>query len=359
MTTHPHTAQDIRPTVGQDTYPGRQHTATRAFGIAFAGALCVALLLQGTKPFYYDSGYYWTLGGTFFKDGHFSLLNFDSPLRGYLLPLINHALHRTAVVLKWRDSSLAKLFNAFLFSLIGAVLAPRLAQLTWKQQRWSVRRRLALTVLLLVFWSGYLNFPLSDFPALTMALLAILAASRPYAPGSMLLAGIATAAAIDMRPSYLPLAPIVLVLAAWSWIEGRESERRTILRLALCLTLLLAGFVSVSVPQSLSSHRHFHTWSFIPGSAAHLESLQLTEGLTLQRYETYIGPPGEAAMDYQDDTGSRLLYKQPRETITGAGQYLGLIVDYPLTMGGVFARHLINGLDQRYSTPYTERVPTD
>src|SRR5205823_4473777 len=71
-----------------------------------------------------------------------------------------------------------KLFNALMFALIGAVLAPRLAEITWPRFQWGIGRRLSLTALLLLFWNGYLDFPLSDFPALAMALLALIAVDR-------------------------------------------------------------------------------------------------------------------------------------------------------------------------------------
>lgn len=329
-----------------------------AFAAAIAGALVVALA-QGPKHFYYDSGGYWTLGGTFVSHGHFSLTNFDSPLRGYILPLIDHGLHELAVGLQWSDSALAKLFNALLFSLIGAVLVPGLAEATWPERRWGVQRRLLLTALLLVFWSGYLNFPLSDFPAFTMALVAILAASRPYAARWMLLMGIAAGIALDMRPAYLLLVPIVFLLAAWNWFEHHREHGHSALRGASGLGLALVGFALVSLPQSLSAHRHFGTYSFIPGSAANLETRQLTEGMMLQLYGTFVGPGHGPRMDYTDDSGAHLLSEQPNQLIKGAGQYLGLVVEHPLTFAGLFGRHLINGLDVRYSTPYTERLRTD
>jgi hypothetical protein len=320
-----------------------------------AGTLLVALL-QGPKPFYFDSGSYWTLGDTFTKQGTFSLLNFDSPLRGYLLPLIDHGLQVTATTLHWNSSSTAKLLNALTFSLVGSVLAPRFAEIAWPAWRWSIGRRVALTALLIVFWAGYLNYPLSDFPALAMAMLALVAVSRPDTPGWMLIAGLASGAAIDMRPSYLPLAPILLVLVLWAWLEGRTRGHISIRRWALCTSLLIIGFVVVSLPQSLSTHRYFNTWSFVPGSAAHLTSLQFTEGLSLQRYETYVGTGHAPQMRYEDDAGDQLLGRQQHHEITSTGQYLQLTINHPITMFGVFARHVVNGLDQRYNTPYVQHL---
>lgn len=332
--------------------------AVSAFVLAFALTLAVALL-QGPKDFYYDAGEYWTLGKTFTQHGHFSLLNFNSPLRGYLLPLINEGLRDIGKALTWSQSVMAKLSNVLAFALIGAVLAPRLAEMGWPTRPFSVARRLALVALLIVFWSGYLNFPLSDFPALATALLALVAVARPETPGWMLLAGFACGAAIDMRPSYLLLAPIIVVLVAWAWFDNRGVEHASGARRTLCACLLVLGFVVVSLPQSLSSHRHYNTASFIPGEAFHLTDVQLTDGLLFQRFSAYIGPghrPPE--MLYIDEAGQRLLREKKDGKIDGTGQYLGLIVNHPLTMAGVFARHIINGFDQRYTTPYIEHLDT-
>ena len=46
------------------------------------------------------------------------------------------------------------------------------------------------------------------------------------------------------------------------------------------------------------------------------------------------------------------------QTVKGTGQWLGLVVSHPVTMAGVFVRHLINGLDQRYDTPYVAHLDT-
>jgi hypothetical protein len=343
-----------------------------AFGLTFAFVFVVALL-EGTKPFYYDSGEYWALGSTFIKHGHFSLLNFYSSIRGYLLPLIYRGLHGLAVALGWGDSLSVKLFNSLLLSLIGFVLAPRLAELAWRDRPWGIQRRLLLMALLLVFWSGYLDFPLSDLPALTLALVAVVGVSRPYAAGWMLLAGAATAAAIVIRPSYELLAPTVAVLAIWGWIEQRDQAAHGVRRRALCLGLLLVGFLTIALPQSLAAHKHQDTWSPVPGAASGLESAQFTEGLLLQLYGTYVGPDktpttNTPSMIYGDVAGGKLLQEEketpgvPKGTelaIGGKREYLELIVKHPLGMAGVLGRHLINALDVRYSTPYTERLRTD
>jgi hypothetical protein len=330
------------------------HPALAASVVGFTGTLIVALI-QGPKPFYGDSGGYWSLASSFTHSGHFSLLNFTSPVRGYALPLIYHVVETLGNDIGWSQSSLAKVFNAALFALIGAVLAPQVAENTWPQQRWSVPRRLALTALLVVFWSGDLNYPLSDFPGLALALLTVVAVAHPDKPGWMLTAGVAAGLAIDARPAYLPLAPILVAIVAVTWFDQRGSQHAPWAHRALCMGLLVLGFAAASLPQSLASHRHYKTWSFIPGGPAHLTDEQLTDSLFLQRYDTFVEHQTIARpMVYLDNAGVRLLREKPNIAISSPSEYLEVMVKHPIVIAGLIVRHLINGLDMRYSTVYVE-----
>lgn len=334
----------------------RAHPAVAGFAIVFTGTLIIALL-QGAKPFYGDSGGYWSLANSFTHDGHFSLLNFESPVRGYAMPLVTYVLRAFTRDVGWSQSSVVKLFNVMLFALIGSVLAPWVAEYTWPELHWSIARRVALTTLLIVFWSGDLNYPLSDFPGLTLLLLSLVAIAQPNRPGRMLIAGFACGLAVDMRPAYLPLLPMLLAIVTLAWVHPRSAVRAPLPRRALCVGLLAVGFAGASLPQALSSHRHYQSWSFIPGRPAHLTQEQLTEGLLLQRYDTFVTPRGfDARMAYHDATGRRLLEEQPGHTITSVGQYLQVAERHPVATAGLMARHLVNGLDMRYSTVYVEHL---
>jgi hypothetical protein len=338
-----------------------------ALSSAFLGTLIYALL-QSAKPFYYDAGQYWLLGATFVKNGDFSLLNFTGAVRGYSLPLLFHEFQAFAVSHPWSPSALVKLFNSLIFALIGTVLAPRLAEIVWPNQRWGLAQRLTLAVLLLVFWSGYLAFPLSDFPALALAMLALIAVARPESPAWMLTAGVAGALTINVRAAYLPLGPALVVFIAWGWMQRRRSSEPradrsrsgpgqvSSARLALYAGLFVIGFTAVSLPQSLSAHRYGNTWTFVPGYSANLSSYYLEPGLSVQRYDTYVGPDHRAHMNYADAAGSRLLRAEKNGHITSTGQYLRLIASHPLAMGEIFLKHIVNGLDPRYSTPYVDHL---
>jgi len=335
--------------------PGLGRRALPAFCAALAASVIVALSL-GQKPFYYDAGLYWKLGGSFVQDGHFSLLNFESPLRGYAYPLLNRELSMLAGELRWSASTIVRLFNALVVALIGAVLVPKLAEATWPGRRWGLIRRMVLVALVLFFWNGYMSFPLSDFPALCMVLLALVAATRPDTPGWMLTAGIATGLALDIRPEYISLCVIVPALIAWTWFKPTEVRQVTAVRRALCVVLLLGGFAAVSLPQALTTHLHSGSWSFLPGSGENLTYIQLTAGLVLQRYETYVGSGAAPEMNYLDPESEHLLGQQESQQIESIGQYLGLIVGHPLVMGNLFVHHLVNGMDARYDTPYVKHL---
>jgi hypothetical protein len=329
-----------------------------AFGVAFGATLAVAML-QSEKPFFTDSGSYWELGRTFTADGHFSLLNFSDQVKGYALPLINYGLQTLAVNLTWTASSMAKLFNVLIFALIGAVLGPALVTTVWPTQpSWGLWRRLTLTALLIVFWSGFLNFPLSDFTGLAFALLTLVAVARTDRPGWMLVAGAALGLTIDIRESYVPFAPAIVAIVAWTWFDQRGTPHASAVHRALCACALVIGFAAVSLPQSLSAHRYHGTWSFIPGASV-TEPLGTfyASGIAAQAYDTYV-LEGQAAveMKYVYPAGKRLLAEQPEGKITSTSQYIGLFVSHPLVMGDMLVRHVVNGLDPLYSTPYVENL---
>lgn len=344
------------PSIGLGSVTGRARRARPplAFCLAFAATLTVALL-QDARPFYYDADAYWNLGATFTDGDGFSLLNFESPVRGYLLPLTTLGLGNLASALDWGDVATVKVFNSLVFALIATLLAPRLAELAWPRQRWGLWPRLALALLLVVFWGGHLGVPLSDFPALALALVTLIAIARSDSLGWMLVAGVAAGAAVNLRPAYLLLPPIAAAMIALSWLLRRDGPDISWRRRVLVAGLFVAGFALVSLPQSLSTHRHYGMWSFVPGTAADLSNFQLAHGLRMQRYDTFVGGDGSvpARLVYAEPTGLRLL-EQENWTIDGVSQYLGIVVDHPIAMSGVFVRHIVNGLDHRHDGPYVE-----
>jgi len=337
----------------QFTRGGRGDGAAAAFAVAFTATLTVALLLSA-KRFYGDSNEYWELARTFTQHGHFSLLNFSNEYRGYVLPLLFHGLQAFGGILS--ATTQVKLFNALLFALIGTVLAPWAAKTAWPQRRWGFTRRLALTALLLVFWDGALNFPMSDFPGLAAALLALAAAGRPYVPGWMLVAGFANALALSIRPPYLPFTVALGGVVAWAWLTRREGQRASPARRALCAVMFALGLAVVSLPQVLSAQQHHLKRGAIPRYSVNALSHKqgaLTVGMELELASDSTFPEG---MFYHDEGGALRLLRSQKNRFVTTRQYLEFIVWHPLVMAGVYVRHIINGLDERYNTPFVEHI---
>jgi hypothetical protein len=357
MSEYAHRSTDMP--MGVDSIPRRwPWSIVLSFGIALGGTLAVAML-QGEKPFWTDAGGYWGLGETFTVNGHFSLLNFSHQTKGYTLPLIYHGLQALATDWQWTSSSIAKIFNVLLFASIGTVLGPALVRVVWPSQPvWGVWRRLLVTALLVVFWSGFLNVPFSDFPALAVALVTLIAVARVDSPGWMLLAGAALALTINIRESYVPLAPFVVAIIVWTWFEQRGTPHASTVRRALCAGLFIVGFAVVSLPQSLSAHRYYHSWSFIPGATnPEPAGVFYSLGFNIQAYNTYIiNNEARVEMKYIYPAGERLLKEQPEGKITSTNQYVNLFFSHPLVMGGMLVRHVVNGLDPLYSTPFVQKV---
>jgi hypothetical protein len=334
----------------------KAHPAAASFLLVFLLTFAVALI-QGSRPFYYDSGEYWRLSHAFTAHGHPVLPDFqDDGLRGYPLPLVLFLWRGIVGVFTGDAAFMVMLLYSLLFAAIGALLAPRFAEISWPRQRWGLARRVLLGIVLVVFWGGFLNYPLSDFPALAAALAALILVAKPRSRAGMLAAGLVAGLALIARPAYLLLIPCLVGLAIWDWWEHRSDaegvDRR---RRALCLVLLLLGTAAALIPQALIHHHESGDYSPLPGGSD-LASTQYTQGLKLQRLDGYVGDDRGTSLEYRDPGGAGIVRGLPGRKVSGTGQYLEIALEHPLTIAGVFFRHLVNGLDQRYTTPYVEQL---
>lgn len=323
-----------------------------AGGIAVGYAVYL-LLLSEYQHLYYDAGLYWEAGHRFYQHGRFSLVSYDDALRGYAYPLFNFsclalrkALHLPAVVL-------VKLANAGLAGLLFGVVGPRL----WRAATGaaglpSLGRRLLWAALGFVFWRDYLNFSLSDFPALFMQGVALWQAQR-RGRGAALLAGLSLALALNIRPIYLAAVPPVLALLLWQQPRPQWLRR---------LALLAAGAALVLAPQWLINRQHFgaNTPLVLAQSQElrihHLYLQKLRWGLIHQKYESSVGrelPTGQLL--FLDTAGEEALRSEGLTEFATPGQYLRFAARHPLLMARTYARHLFAGLDLRHPTPYLKR----
>ena len=307
------------------------------------------LELAGDDRFYYDAANYWELRTHFRDSGGFSLLAFDAPTRGYSLPFINFIIDSVGARLRLGDVTTARVFGSLVAATLGVVVVPRLAGLLFGKAHVGVARVLALNGLLFLYWRDHLGFPLTDFPAL-LAVCAGLIGLLRATPTGYVVAGCGFMLAANMRPAYMPAALAAIVLAAAMPLHGQPLRRR-----AQAASLVITGALIIALPQAFINHRHQSTWSPLGPGSREISLLQLTQGMHNQKYETYVGPvdgyPGPEVF-YLDPATAHVLEAEGLTEISSYRQYAEIAVRHPAEMAAGWTRHVFNGLDVRYSTPY-------
>lgn len=309
----------------------------------------VHLFVTGYDRFYYDSLRYWQISKLYEQNGGFSLLAFDYPSRGYSLALVFHVLDSVGGALGLGGPTTVKLFGALLAATLGVVVAPRLARELFPAATITWPRVLALNALLFVYWRDHFGFPLSDFPALLVASAGLLCLLRGTQAGYVA-AGFALMLAANMRPAYLPAAALGIVVAGVT-----PRRRRTLERRVSAVSLALAGALVACLPQILINHRHHQTWSPVASGSREIAMLQLTQGMFNQKYETFVGDAEEyprPEVFYLDPAGAHVLAKEGLAEITSYRQYADVALSNPTEIAANWARHMFNGVDVRYPTPY-------
>lgn len=306
----------------------------------------------GSGQFRFDAAEYWELSLKFTPPGRFSLLAFDEPLRGYLGPLLVLPARLLCHYTGWSMLAGARVLGAGWAALLFGVAIPALwARAT--SRTLSGGRWLALLALGFVFWRDYFNFTLSDVPALALLLLGLVVLGRRGWAWAGL-AGVLLAAAINIRPIYVACLPGAL------WLLVASTHHMRIPDFAKAVAALMAGAALVLLPQLLINQRHFNQNSpLVLAQRAGKEPLylrQLAWGTAFQRYETSLVPGIPRSLVYADSAGRRALAAQPGGHFGSYGEYVKFVAQQPFSSAARYARHLFNGLDIRYPTPYPTRL---
>jgi hypothetical protein len=314
-------------------------------------------LVSGYDRFYYDSEQYWQLGGAFERNGHFSLLAYSYPWRGWSVPLLSYVLQVIGSPAGLSAVTTVKIFGALLAATVGVILIPRLARRLFPGAVVGPGRVLVLNALIFLYWRDHFDFPLSDFPALAVGIVGVLALLRATAIGYVI-AGLCLGLATNIRPNYLLAAVAAVAVAAliplrpWNW-------RRRSAAAALALVGVLLG----SLPQMLINHQHYGSWSPSIQESRTVTLANLWLGMRAQKYETYVGPPTQypqPGVSYLDPATIHVVQQEHISPVIlsghpafpSYGKYVHVVFDHPVQVVASYARHIFNGLDVRYPTPY-------
>ncbi|MFD1470095.1 hypothetical protein ACFQ48_17840 [Hymenobacter caeli] len=308
---------------------------------------------SGADQLPFDAGEYWGLAATFFKPGlRFSLLHYAAPLRGYLGPLLLVPGRVLCYATGWPAVAGAQVLGVLWATLLFGVAGPA----AWAAATGRALRGGAwlLSVALgFVFWRGYFSYSLQDAPALALLLLALAALARPGWRWAAL-GGLLLAATLNLRPIYLASVPGTL---GWLWWRGRGAGRGPT---AGRWVALAAGAALVLLPQAAINYTHFGQATPLvlatDGGRLPLYLKKLNWGMTYQRYESSIDPAHWGSAIFADPAGMRLMQAAPNGVFNSYREYAWFAVRHPLAVGACCARHLFNGLDVWYPTPYPYRL---
>lgn len=306
-------------------------------------ALSVYLAATPGRIFRYDSLSYLELSDRF--PNLWSLTAYDEELRGYTFPWLLRLSRDISGLVSSNPQVGVRLVILALVPMLLCGVVPSLLQRISAHAQITVGRILTMNLLFFTSWRHDLVQPLSDVPAMffiSVGILALLTSSRPIVA---LAAGGMLAIACNMRPAYLLGA---MVAATTLWLV--EHDRR---RLVVRTAALVAGALIVLAPQVAINVRHHHQWSPVPVASANLTLLQLTEGLALDRYDTYVGenPQQPPSMRFENAAleNSNIQFDSMQE-------YARFVLDHPGDVAAAYIRHLINGLDTRFAGTYVEQL---
>lgn len=337
-----------------------KETGSKATVLFFLGVFIsfwFYVFLHRNALFVHDAMNYWQARYSFIRNEHFSLLNYNSSLRGYFFPLLLFVIQWQADIIHIDSQLVFLTYSALFFAGLTFQLLPWFFKATFSWHT-PLIKRLLFSALMFFFWRGHFLYPLTDFPALALLLsgIGILAGigHKGKNPFWAMLAGLAIGAAVNVRPIYQ--ASLLVLSVLLFFIEWHGLGKKDIF---FNIALFFLGVGTILFPQFRINQTHFQKASpFVLSTYIENDNtyeVQLFWGLKTQKYETNIGPDYPfAGVVYRDPLADKIPQRLLRDkTLRG---YFNIIRSYPLEVAVSYFRHFFNGLDVFFSTPYVKNI---
>jgi len=333
---------------------------SKKYAIVLAGIILILMLIytlqRADTSFVHDSLYYWQFADDFVTDS-FSFTNFSDGLRGYFFPFL---LYLIKVQARWINLEAKLLFfgySAFFFTLLSIYIIP------WAFNnifRWriSLFGRLLIAIFIFYFWRGHFLYPLSDFPAFTSLLIGVALLAKSFRSERVsylsILTGFFIGAALNIRPVYLASFMLILPFLVV------QIYRLRIYKGVTWFLLVMLGFSLVLLPQLRINQIYYKVnspWVLARfTSDENLYEKQLFWGLKTQKYEANIGDNYHSIIVVYKDPVIEKLQKTNLLREKTFARYIKIIKRFPLDISLSYFRHMFNGLDIFYSTPYVKNI---
>lgn len=311
-----------------------------------------------TSIFYYDAEEYWTLAHSFINQNGFSFLNYSASLRWYLFPFINFIQIFISGLLKINEIDVFKLFSALFFSIFIFIVIPKLMENVFNKKITLIRRFL-LFFLIFFFWRGYFLYPLTDFYSLFFLCIALLITNNKKASQVWIyiILGMALLGSMLIRPAYaMSILPAIIYD-----ISLQKKLRLPAVMITRNIVLVLLGMLLISSPQIYINYNKLNTINpFV--QAGGLYQVKLFRGLYTQKFESNVGKDlDHSSIIFLDKQGAAIVQK---ENLIYPGfnnyfEYLSIVAKYPVDLISIYFRHIFNGIDVRYDTPYVYKIYQD
>jgi len=307
----------------------------------------------------HDSLFYWQFADSFSNDG-FSFTNFSDGLRGYLFPFLLFLVKTQANLVNVDAKLMFYGYSSLFFTLLSIYIIPWAFRhiFGWKTFLFG---RLLVSIFLFYFWRGHFLYPLSDFPAFTALLIGVALLAKSLRDKNVsyhsVFIGLFVGAALNIRPVYLVSLIVILpFLLIHVYKLGISKGSK-------CFFLVLFGFSLVLLPQFIVNQTHFKVNSPLVLARVvgdeNLYEKQLFWGLKTQKYEANIGDNYHSIIVVYNDPVILKLQKTNLLREKDFDRYFKIIKRFPLDMSLSYFRHMFNGLDIFYSTPYVKNVYAD
>ena len=327
--------------------------------------LLIFCLSRENYPFYHDSNGYWTYGKYFEKNNHFSIANYDNALRGYLFPLLNYGIYKLGQLFHVSEVNSFRFFSSLFYGYLIIEIIPLFISEVFEKVI-EYRKRIIILILFFIFWRGYVLYPLTDFIAFSSIITAIMLLLRIYKTKKTklricFLIGALLFSCLNLRPSYIITLVPILIISTFLIIRIKFKEEKrelTCFKSIIPISMIFFGMFFVALPQIVINNIHFQTTSpfvqmekYFNGKNLMLSKLYI--GLTVQKYETYIGKEYDSSVALLDDLiGKEIISSEKLTEINSYQDYFRLVLKHPVQFVQIYFKHLFNGLDIRFPTPY-------
>lgn len=307
---------------------------TLIFFISYLFFLLIELFLK-SSPWMYDTMDYWTRGKSL-AENQFRL-NSINGFRGYVYPLYLAIIYSLGGKVAWY------ILNPAVFSVLLVFFLYEIYGKNEDYKKFSIGV-VVLTIFIGILYAGAIAFPLSDFIALICMCISLFFFDKTISEQGnrnfiyAILVGVFSYFSYNIRTIYLFSLLSIYVIYIIICLQKKNN---------IFLTVGFAvGNVIAGIPQSIMNYCNLGKFTFsVPTDGLMLH--QMYWGIQYQRYDTYISFEYDLAhltpqVKFVDPAGMDILSKMQLTTFSTWGDYIKVLVHYPLDIIAVYVRHFIN-----------------